>query len=447
MTFPGMVLSALYDVASRNRQDQAAAGLTRFRAYLAQQAVIRLFVDGTSGRGHQASSVRVLRKIAGDLQYGGTVELAYRGGPQTLAALQLLIPELHGGLSGVIGNTTVLVVAYPCTGRPVVTVGFTGGADDAQGSPDENFATGLGVGTFLRLQPYDWGGSPDQIQWDSSVWPYLDLRAQTVLGGGSFLRRAYAMPAPPPPPWGTYPPAYATALAVLQWLTKTVATGDLHLCVTTGIRTSAKSEIGPPAEVIFNLVTGLQASQRNGTNRAPGSRSVVVVNLDDMASGARDIAAARQLLDGGIADSDLAWLEQEGTTVRIQPHAAVGAQEVYAAWQTRNQYLRPRRDTSAADRAHLLLQGADLATVQAEVTWLKGTSDRVLFLPIGPVPLPVFDYVFSCATAPTVFEGQSTANLALTLGNPYFHVRRRAKQGAGGSQYPSTTLGAANFDT
>ncbi len=447
MTFPGTVYSQLYNVASSFRQQQSTTGLDKFRSYLNQQPLIRLFVDGTSGRGHQASSVRVLRKLASEFQYANTIEVAYRGGKSTLDNLRLLIPELDGGDDGMIDRATIHLVTYPVAAqRPVAPVGFTGGADGA-----DNYATGLRVSAFLRLQPYYWADFPDQIQWDSTVWPYIDLRQQSILGGSSFVRRAYSMPPPIEPGWASYADGpYAAEVAILKWLVSSRG-GDVDLCVTTGIRVKAKSEIGRPSDVIFNLVGGLLASQRDGAKPDGGARSVVVVNLDDMSgdAGRDQITWAERLLAGGIGEDDQAYLEQTGhepCTSMVVPRSegSPDGLECWSAWDARKKYVCGP-DVTAATRSRLRRQGAPLATIQQDVQWLTKSTDRVLFLPIGPVPGPVFDYVFSCSTMPTVFEGQSSANLALTLGNPYFHVQRRSSQGNGGSQYPSTSLGANNF--
>lgn len=442
MTFPGTILSQLYNVASSFRQLQTNAGLNNFVTYLGQQPLIRLFVDGSPGRGHQTSSVRILRKLAGEFAYAGTIEVAYRGGGRTLGILQLLIPELHGGTEGTIGQATVQLVAYPVSHQaPVVAVGFTGGADG-----DENFATGLRASTFLRLQPYNWTRFEDQIQWDSSEWPYLDLRQQNILGGTSFLRRAYSMPAPGVPDWGAYAGGeYQDRLAVLEWLLGQIG-ADVDLCVTTGIRTG-RSEIGKPSEVVFNLITGLLASQRDGARTANGAKPVVVVNLDNL-DDAKVIDSARRLLGGGIGEADYAWLESRGDqacgyTVEKR-HQSFQSNICWNAWRARKVWVC-QADVTAAARACLEVQGVSLDVVQQKIAWLTQGADRVLFLPIGPVPPAVFDYVFSRSTLPTVFEGQSSANLALTLGNPYFHVQQKDHR-TGGSQYPSTSLGSNNFD-
>jgi hypothetical protein len=446
VSFPGTVYSQLYSVASAYRRLQTDAGLDKFRTYLGQQPLIRLFVDGTSGRGHQSSSVRVLRQLAGPFQYGRTIEVAYRGGQSTLDNLRLLIPELHGGNGGTIGAATVTLVTYPVAAQaPVAAVGFTGGADG-----DDNYATGLRVSAFLRLQPYNWADFPDEIQWDSTFWPYLDLRQQSVLGGASFVRRAYSIPAPVAPTWAAYAGGpYADRVAILEWLVGQVGP-NLDLCVTTGIRTNGKPEIGRSSDVIFNLVGGLLASQKSGANPAPGAKPVVVVNLDEMSGGGgdRQLELARQLLAGGLGEDELPYLDlqlvNDVDVVTPRGHSQT-ATDMSSAWRARHRYVCGPEVTAAA-RSRLRPQDTALPQIQQDVqTWLTQSTDRVLFLPIGPVPPPVFDYVFSRSTMPTVFEGQSSANLALTLGRPYFHVQRRSSQGSGGSQYPSTSLGANNL--
>lgn len=45
----------------------------------------------------------------------------------------------------------------------------------------------------------------------------------------------------------------------------------------------------------------------------------------------------------------------------------------------------------------------------------------MLFIQLGRVPQPLFDYTLAKGTLPPVFEGQDIADLALNLGNWYFN--------------------------
>ena len=64
-TFPSDVLSTWYSLLSNWRQLGGQAGLNSFTDYLngAGNQVIRAYVAGTTGQGHQAATANILRRL------------------------------------------------------------------------------------------------------------------------------------------------------------------------------------------------------------------------------------------------------------------------------------------------------------------------------------------------------------------------------------------------
>ncbi|CAM3224198.1 hypothetical protein [Burkholderia ubonensis] len=450
-TWPSTFYSAFYDVLSRFRSNNVDAGLTAFRTYLnnhVDNPRVRVFVDGTKGFGHQVSSINIVRRltdavdaapIAG-FEYGGTIEIRYTGDAPTLAKIreQLLPDAGWNGNTGHLGNATLQLAAnLPGDGDPVVNLGFTGGADDRN-----DLGVRMRTRYFLLLQPYRWA-QPNEIQFDNPNWPSIDLQLQNVLGRAGYAQRAFFQDVQPltANQWQTYIGAggeAGTRAQILQWLTDDAQLNDFDLVPVYGIRAPAFCEMGRPAsERIVQLVAGYLDSQFEGNAPAQNARPIVIVNLDtyDPPASADNngFPYVIALLDGSATSSENIYLPKVKGTDRIDVDDVTNSG--IRAYNARRKYLL---SLNANHRSDFLWQNVTLQAVQNFVKPIRGHNDRVHFIQLGIVPQPVFNDVFANNTLPSVFEGQNTANLALNLGRPYFHV---ARPGTNDIQYPTTTLG------
>ncbi|HEY0164862.1 MAG TPA: hypothetical protein VGB39_05765, partial [Sphingomicrobium sp.] len=160
------LLPWLYDFIGRNRHTGGTAGLAAFTTYLngPSNRIIRAYVPGSPGQGHQASTANILRRLfmppPDGLDYRGRVNvyLDVNGYPETFGQLdrrfRALLPELRNAVPpyGFWGGTlnTIDLKQPP---KDMVNIGITGGCD----INDFDYAHETNVKYFLRLQPYRWG--------------------------------------------------------------------------------------------------------------------------------------------------------------------------------------------------------------------------------------------------------------------------------------------------
>ena len=447
-TWPSTIYSAYYNVLSNYRSNNVDAGLAAFRNYLngGTNPLIRVFVDGTTGFGHQVSSVNIIRRLtaADDAQpiegfgYADTIEIRYSGGNTTRDKIKnILLPDANwDGDTGHLDNATLQLAVYPPgADDPTVNLGFTGGGDDTN-----DFGVQMKTHYFLLLQPYRWP-QPNEIQFDSNVWPSIDLEEQAVLGNASFTQRAFFQQVQQlsAAQWQNYIDQggdTGSRAAILQWLTEQAQLDDFDFVPAYSIRYPRRCEMGTPAsERIVQLVAGYLDSQTNGNAPAQGAKPIIIVNIDDYIPGNTDnlqFAYIEGLLQGDPTSFENIFLPRtEAGAIDVAQDNDPGVQ-VYNARRTFMQAL------DSDNRSEFLWQDVNLGSVQAAANAIRNQNNQVLFIQLGIVPQPIFNDVFSQNTLPSVFEGQNTANLALNVGNPYFHV---ARPNSNQIQYPTTVLG------
>jgi LysM repeat protein len=429
-TFPSDVLSTWYSLLSYWRQQGGQAGLESFTDYLngAGNQVIRAYVAGTTGQGHQAATANILRRLfmpLGGFDYTGLVEVYCDGGADVQAKFRALLPELTGagpsyGFYGGNLQTFQFNAAQPPAAN--VNLGFTGGADD-----DIHYAAGLNANYFLRLQPYRWP-YPQQVQFLSTSLPYVNLELQRVLGFNTLVERAYAQPLPPIN-WDDYQGNQRAE--IVQWVLSQAAETFGFMPVY-GVRRPAFCEMGNPAQDrIVEICGGVMAAQ---TAAGAAAMPALLLNLDVFEPNDEfNFARVSEILAGGPTNTE----QTLGTMPQNDPH--YNARRVY--FQGLN---------SGADRFDSFLYdpaGNDnLTRLQTQVAaWLAGHDNRVLWVQLGRsgddaslLPPPIFNAAFAGETLPGVFEGQNTANLMLNVGKAYFHVNQ---PDAIGVQYPTKLLG------
>lgn len=445
----GNSTSKVNKTVNANNNQVTNAGLENFTQRLTTETVLRIFVDGTPGMGHQASSLRVLRTLAGPTDnvtkgfaYTGTIEVYYlvrpdNQGGNPLQKILLLLPELNGQNQGVVNNATVHLIQLNTNAPPALQVmfGFTGGADnfpDAQTTPD--FPALLNVTYFLRLQPYWWTSYPNELQVAGKVPIPLDnVRA---VGGEQFPYLAFYQPPPPVPNWQQYfasnDPNVRNRTQILNWLINKSAAGTFDLHFVYGVRYPAYCPMKPgyPEEVLITLITSVLQWQWNDDQQPWGRpKSAVIVNLDDFVFDQTvNLALLASVLNGERTREEITNGVQINTNDRSGKSAG-----------NRAEYYVKYLDAPGRTR---LVDGGTLQQLQTQENWLTANAERVLFLQLGPVPPTVYDYVYLKSTLPRLFEGMSTANLALNTGQWYFNAAQPAALNV--NLYPTTTIGRNN---
>ena len=149
-----------------------------FKARLAAETVIRIYVDNTINFGNQASSVLLMQSLIDQYGFNGegkNVWMVYKeeeDADETRKKLSLLIkgfdasnPDATATYKGVTLHFITVEALFAGPAYPEINYGFSGGADADVDAEPNWYATNLKVKIFLRLQAYLWTEGPQQIQY------------------------------------------------------------------------------------------------------------------------------------------------------------------------------------------------------------------------------------------------------------------------------------------
>lgn len=461
----GDIFNSIVNYFTTEKQDaDLNNSLALFKEYLNDDdnEVVRMWVSNAPGYGHQTSTVHLLYQLVDSsanngFEYTGTIEVYYVQDQKKtiLTKLYQLLPELDNNPTGTVVDATVKLIEWTegDPPNPVVNLGFTGAEDqiDDNGKiSSPNLAQNLNTNYFLRLEPYLWT-TPEEIQFLNTSKTTIDLTQQSLLNYGAFKQRAYWTQIPvPEPDWSYYSDnGYASQVAVLQSLLAKVGTYDLGVAYS--IRTQGNYELqAPPEERMFEVIAGYLASQMSGTSTRTGAKPIVVLSMDNFTNRTEGgETPLSQLIDGDFSATESTWnlILERGSDWNSRTMLDEPLTE-----KQRNQYvqdLKPHTyrasyltSVNAADRVKYVWN-ATAANVEDEYSWLDEANNNLLFVQVGRVPEPIFNYLMYKAAMPAVFEGQNTGNLALQFGRPYFHVARPSSSNV---QYPTTLLGYTTHD-
>ncbi len=465
MSFADIFNSIISYFTSSKQEADMGQALDLFKDYLngKKNEVIRMWVSDAPGYGHQTNTVNLLRQLADTEQNNGfgydeTIEVYYLEDKDKtiLKKLHELLPELDNELEGTVVDATVKLIEWTdgMVPLPIVNLGFTGAEDQIDNKgviSSPNLAKRVNTNYFLRLEPYLWT-TPEEIQFLDTAKKMIDLSKQQLLSYGAFKQRAYWEQIPvPEPDWQYYiDNGFANQVAVIQSLLAQTGAYDLGLAYS--IRTKGNYELQyPPEERMFEIMTGYLASQMSGTSVRGGAKPIVLLSMDNFTnrtSGGE--TPIEELMNGGFSAQESSWnselnpdnalLEKYGiapeTLTQKQRNQLVQNLKPHGY---RQQYLT---GVDAANRTKYVWN-ATKANVEGQYSWLNGANNRLLFVQVGRVPAPIFNYLMYKAAMPSVFEGQNTGNLALQFGKPYFHVTRPSSSTV---QYPTTLLGYSEYD-
>jgi hypothetical protein len=440
----GWIFNSIYEYWSPHYDFVMTTSLAQFKTYLngAANPQIRMWVDATPSRGHQASTAWILRQLADPVHgfgYTGHIEVYYDPNNDNLTKLYKALPELKGQSDGRIDGARVTLHSLRIGEKPPVqqvNLGFTGGSDQkTMISP--NLALRVNTKFFLRLQPYMWE-NPEEIQFADTTRAFIKLTDMAAMGKASFQQRAYYIPTPiPPPNWGIYDGDDRLSADILQYLT--TGNAPIRIAPVYSIRTNKDLQlVAPASDRMFEAITAILASQR----KLDGTPSMNAASVAALCCDAFTLPAqrteVRNLLNGGLSsqERDFDTYLKNDRDAKGNPLAPAYKRDLQNALQCAAARRGWLESINASDRVSILWEPT-LARVQEAADWLRQGTDRVLLIQLGIIPPPLFHWALDRAGFPTVFEGQSTATVALNIANPYFHVNRFDDRA---TQYPTTIL-------
>jgi hypothetical protein len=441
------------DVRSQTYDDT----IVDFGRTIRAQESIRILVAGTSGYGHQASSVFILRRLVGEpmgpwrgFRYSGRVEVYYvdgEGSP-TLPKLHQLLPELNYKDRGRIEQADVELHDLGKEEPPGwVDWGFCGGWDYVDQELNERLKSRF----LLITQPFMYSVE-DWLPKKKQYWPgnlfcfqlagsdgagWLNLDTDEDIRGFLIGQRAYRLGLPDltAADWDTYlnhsDPDVRRRVHAVRWLIENG--GPVSLTPVYGLTTDGSTVFAEPIE---DRIVLEMASIRTALELTDRIRPPVVLNFGTYRPAAGVQAGfdtVRNLLQGGATAQELAALMNAGDS----DDAGVFARGARENWAARWRSLQPL----TREGGYRLADIEDGPRLDELITWVTGAPKRVLWLQLGRVPPPVFNQAIAKACLPPLFEGNNTAVIALNAGRPYLNVNRPYQVPTGLVRYPSGLLG------
>ncbi|MFT5264258.1 MAG: hypothetical protein ACI8YQ_003004 [Polaribacter sp.] len=412
-------VAALLANVNKQIEEGYPRNLDTLRVFLESQdnAIIRIFIADSSGYGHQSNTANIMRRLIA-LGFRQQYYIVYQPGDDNgnFIKLQRLFPGLTADNQGNFDLVTTAETAncnfvssvtfLAADPAPAMTsIGFTGGWD----TNPTNLATTYRSHYFLKLQPYQWD-EPKKIaiQTKLSTIAQFEEAEQVNLDAiealGHFSGRAYYMPTPIPAIEGNFTGASAAKWAPYQAILAASAASQVNMMPVYGIGDlfgviEAMAGVRPET-LLYNLIAGIALAQTEGA--ASLRRSAVLTIIATVTPKAW--TNLQTLIDG-----------------EFNEKAAL------------NKFSTDTLDLAAC------VTIIDYGAANFDATLLAATQNpnRIVLVKFNGLPQPAFDYIYSQATLPSLFEGKGTANLALNINNPFLWIRDSAKP-----LYPTLPLGA-----
>ncbi|MHA7777313.1 LysM peptidoglycan-binding domain-containing protein [Roseibium sp. M-1] len=447
--------------AESTNTNLSAEGLVRLRTWIGARK-LRYFVYNAKGFGNQANTVNLMKRML-QLGFTNNIELIYdTSGMEDLTVLQklaVLLPGLNPANPQPyqLGPSTVITFfAYSENGGRKVDglvdqlpLCINGGAE-MKSEADPNLADVFKVDFYLQVQPYMWEvvntvDNPRSLILPKGASESIILPQQESLQKALYTYRAFAMAQPPVPDWTELLqiPKELTnlnSIAVAKILSEQVAAKKITMAPVYGLydKPLGNPVIGTATNIAFQYVTANAIAQSQGTI---GNAPVVIVVLSDlMETTWQRISsfyplAGEQPVKPTPPSSESESSEESGGEDDFG-FGFVSYEEEFdetlfnvQSWCYQNGLVQPNAQTGQKGRIHVARTMApeDLTKLLATLT---GNDVLVIGAPL--MPQDAFNYLYSIAGIPFMFEGQGTANLALNLGKPFFKLNtQKAKS------YPS----------
>jgi hypothetical protein len=383
-------LTAVDQPATPSTTADFASALQQTQAYVRTLKTIKLFLPDCRNFGHQSSSINILLSLVRLGFSGHCIVVGENQG--ALEKLRPLLPIDPSKVPPWLDLTvdgrqaTLSFTTLRAPSQQPAELCLTGGYD----WPSELLRQ-LDCPNIVALQHYQWTKylSEHSViigakKYDLTVslgkdFPLLAFYRQVGHLDYSLLQRFLELPA-----WQAIIPLMTSLLDLYH-------AEQFYLCPVYGINTGRIS----PQRCLFNLLSGIADLQGR---TACAKKAVVLIFSPQAAPGS--IA---------IDFNKLATFLQTSTWPGISSARYVPSQACMH-WLTR----------SALDKRVKYFSVPHETNVTQAIRALH--QQDILLVQVGPVPAVLFDYIYSIANLPVVFEGQHTAALALNVGKPYVHL-------------------------
>lgn len=365
-----------------------------------------------------------------------------------------------------------------------INFGFSGGADKGEGGDESTnnwFAINSKVNFFLRLQAYLWP-YPQQIQYAgafAAIETY-DLNANVGDGGtyqktGWYVRDQYWEPIPED--WTYYKndtnPGVDAGTVLRTELAQVLV--DFLIAQPGAVRFlplyGIKGYPNQTGVVPWVALSSVVATALGGSDLLPDKTPTIVLSMNDdlgdsdffnayyVSKGEMtafedsaeesvtctedEVKELRDELEAATTANDEA--EKDRIGVELQDAIVANARRVQIntlqqlAFNARKTWLEER---NSADGVRFISSRkrevfdtnenwqVDPQSLDAALTLLiapETEKPAILFFELGPLPTVLFNYIFSLASFPSIFEGANSANLALNMGSCYLRMENPDK--------------------
>ena len=435
MSIFGSAISTIISQATSESDENFEKSIAEFKMELNAENAIRLFVAGSNGYGHQSTTIHIMMRLIYGFEYSNNIEVYYEekngADKSTKQKLIDLIPELtennfEAGISiGPQGKeASVKFILYGPKPTETKEFGFTGGADDRE----INYAETLNTTYFLRLQPLNWREAPNQIEFLDAEKNAVVL--DTIVGKNYFYGPSTLVEEDWVPMIESASGIAKTRIELAQVLFTKLKANHILLMPVYGIRDDGKMQVadGNNADVfMFSLLAPLLSLAQEGNVL---NKKVVVVSFGSITN-----ETFNQVVSGCKT-----FLTEQAEAARNK-RKEIDKNKHPSQWNSYNRkalsYVKSTKLSQGFIEYVEGLYVEETTTVTQLNDLLNNNLQKVLYLQLGGVPAPVFDYFYSKATLPTVFEGQGTAAKAYCYGLPYLQLPKASVS----HKYPQDLVG------
>ncbi|GKX27675.1 hypothetical protein SH1V18_01550 [Vallitalea longa] len=414
------LIGNLIKEANKKQDTNIKKACLKFQKIIQNEKVIRIFVAGSNGSGHQTTTVHIMMRLIYAFEYSGNVEVYYEekekaDKPTKEKLIQLILGLTNKNFDKYIKigpkteEATITFIEYDPNNKPEnkVNYGFTGGADDKE----ENYAIKLNVSKFLRLQPLKWINAPNDIEYIQK-----DKIVLSELVDSPYYYRAIELDEKD---WEKIleeedkDTLERTKLEHTKNLYEELKKGDksgIYVLPIYGIRDDGKMQLADmknPAKYMYILLSSLIKLIENKTNN---DKKIVVVSFGEIGEETvkKIESGCKEYLEDEIAKILNKITQYSKKDSRYKKY--VNLSKIYKSLIKDNSNLLDKLDCVYVKK-----------DTSIESQKLNDKS-KVLYLQLGGVSTTVFNYFYSNSNLATVFEGQGTAPKAICFGKPYLQL-------------------------
>lgn len=429
---------------TEDHKNHIGTDCSTFFQRLRKEKEIRFIMDHSNNYGNQASCIHIIKRIISLIDSEIAVNLVYTGGEKTVEKLKLFLKGFSSPSETLrIGKSTVHFLEWK-EGKDELfeeecLYGFTGGFDSSR----QDLTKVLNVRYFLHLSLQGWlvqekidikDGETCFLSGENGIDPHLIDRAYY-----------YENPEITDDKWMCYKEhgteTEKQRVSQTQCLLDFLKKEKWELCPSFSIRLRGGQISIEPEEILTNLIASVLHAQE--TKDKPLNKTVILL-LEHERNMSKDCLNKVQEFVAGIPcmESFFQIIERqmlhaikgksnpsgnEALLVNDLKRRVKRVQSFYKKLPAISAYLETLSD--GGKRVHYL-SGEDIRhneNLRKELRkFQEDPHARVLLFSLYNVPPEIFHYIYSQATLPSVFEGQTTASQILNIGKPYFQLNRMA---------------------